>query len=219
VVAEHLASGAAATMVLMPMPPGESYAAVEVAGANIVRIAGRGPGAPGATPWHFTGVHVLSPQVFDFISPSGPEDINRDVYPRMLQAGLVIRAAVQRAPWSDLGTPARYLGAQRALLRGEFPVEAFPGASPFEGKSRQGEVWLGRGARVDAADVRGPGVIDEGAAVDAGARLEGDVYVGALARVGAGARLTRCAVLEDGVIAPGETLIDAIAWEGRRLLC
>jgi mannose-1-phosphate guanylyltransferase len=196
VVADHRASGAAATMVLMPMPPGETYAAVEVAGANVVRIAGRGPGAPGATPWHFTGVHVLSPQVFDFMSADGPEDINHHVYPRMLQAGLSIRAAVQRAPWSDLGTPARYLAAQRALLHKEFPLEAFPGA--------------GR-------DLPAPVLVEPDAVVETGAQIGEDVYVGTRARIGAGARLTRSAVLADAVIAPGESVADAIAWEDRRL--
>jgi mannose-1-phosphate guanylyltransferase len=156
---------------------------VEVAGSNVVRIAGRGPGAVGATPWHFTGVHVLSPRVFDFLSPEGPEDINHHVYPRMLQAGLSIRAAVQRAPWSDLGTPARYLAAQRGLLR----------------------------------DLPAPVLVEPDALVDPSATVGDDVYVGSRARVGAGARLTRCAVLADAVIAPGEALAYAIAWEDRRL--
>jgi mannose-1-phosphate guanylyltransferase len=216
-VAEHRASGAAATMVLMPMPPGEMYASVEVARARVVRIAGRGPGEPGATPWHFTGVHVLSPQVFDFMSADGPEDINRDVYPRMLQAGLSIRAAVQRAAWSDLGTPGRYLRAQRALLHGEFPLEAFPAASPFDGKTRRGEIWLGRGGRVDAADARGPAMVDEDAMIEAGARIEGDVYVGAGSRIGAGAAVSGSAVLAQTAVAEGESLVGAIAWGDRRL--
>ncbi len=62
-LAAHRASGALATMVLLPMPAGARYAAVEVdAGGAVRRIAGAfGPGGAGLSPWHFSGVHVLSP--------------------------------------------------------------------------------------------------------------------------------------------------------------
>src|SRR6266702_2657386 len=62
-LAAHRASGALATMVVMPMPAGAAYAAVELDPAGVVRrIAGRfGPGGEGLSPWHFTGVHVLAP--------------------------------------------------------------------------------------------------------------------------------------------------------------
>ena len=61
VLGAHHASGALATMVLLPMPGGARYAAVEVDGGGAVRrIAGAfGPGGEGLTPWHFSGVHVL----------------------------------------------------------------------------------------------------------------------------------------------------------------
>ena len=92
VVEAHRASGAAATMVLLPMPENEKYASVDVdARGQVRRIAGYGPGGEALTPLHFTGVHVMSPRVFDFMSPEGPEDINRDVYVRMMEAGLPVR--------------------------------------------------------------------------------------------------------------------------------
>ena len=55
------------------------------------------------------------------MAASGPEDINRDVYPRLLAQGESVRGSVVRAAWNDVGTPARYLQAQAALLQGEFP--------------------------------------------------------------------------------------------------
>ncbi|HVE82475.1 MAG TPA: nucleotidyltransferase family protein, partial [Myxococcales bacterium] len=127
-VAAHRASGAAASMVLLPMPEGERFAAVECSPDFQVRkIAGHGPGG-GAGPlssWHFTGVHVMSPAVLEHMAKEGPEDINRQVYPRMLERGLRVHGAVASAYWSDLGTPSRYLAAQRDLLFGQVPVERF----------------------------------------------------------------------------------------------
>jgi len=217
-IAAHRASGAAATMVLMPMPRGETYAAVEMDPAGrIARIAGRGPGAPRTAPWHFTGVHLLSPAVFDFMSPTGEEDINRAVYPRMLEKGLWVRGAVVQAYWSDLGTPARYLGAQQDVLNGQVPLAAFPQASPFEGAAQRASAWVAPGARVDAAQVAGQSFFDRDARVDPTARVGASVYVGVGARVGAGARVNRAAVFENTELGVGEELVDAIAWGERRL--
>src|SRR5262249_5544169 len=64
-LASHRKSGAVATMVLAPYPRGATYAAVEVdAEMNVRRIAGRGaPQDPSLTRTHFTGVHVLEPEL------------------------------------------------------------------------------------------------------------------------------------------------------------
>src|SRR5690606_33587472 len=112
----------------------ERYAAVEMdPSRRIRRIAGQGPGGERLSPWHFSGVHVMSPAVFDFMSPDGAEDINREVYVRMMEEGLWIRGHLVQAYWSDLGTPARYLAAQTDLLFGQVPASAFPEAWPFTG--------------------------------------------------------------------------------------
>lgn len=217
VVVAHRASGAAATMVLLPMPPGEKFAAVEMDPSNAIqRIAGEGPGGQQLSRWHFSGVHVMGPQVFDFMTGSGPEDINREVYVRLMEKGLFLRGHVVRAYWSDLGTPSRYLAAQQDLLFGQVPLSAFPGASPMDEAQRgDGNFWLKGGARV-AGKVAGPAYFDA-CEITAGARIGSSVFVGARARVGDGARLNRVAVMEETEVAPGEELVDCIAWRSERI--
>ena len=63
----HKAAGAVATMVLAPYPKGATYGAVEVDAAfNVRRIAGRGAvPEPGLMRMHFTGVHILEPELLD----------------------------------------------------------------------------------------------------------------------------------------------------------
>ncbi len=219
IVKEHRASGAAATMVLLPMPEGEKYAAVECdANGHVRRIAGHGPGGEGLTSWHFTGVHVMTPAVFDFMAREGEEDINRAVYPRMIHQGLIVRGHVAPGWWSDVGTPGRYLAAQRDVLSGEVDLGAFPGASPFEHSQRVGEAWLAPGAQLDhGAAVEGASFVDRGARVDADARIGASVYVGPGVHVGGGVKLERAAVLEDTSLTPGESLADAIAWQAHRI--
>ncbi|WP_059437098.1 nucleotidyltransferase family protein, partial [Anaeromyxobacter sp. PSR-1] len=150
-LAAHRGSGALATMVLLPMPAGARYAAVEVdAGGAVRRIAGRyGPGGEGLVPWHFSGVHVLSAALLDAV-PAEPfeADVNRHVYPPLMASG-AIRGHVAAGYWNDLGTPERYLEANRDLLAGRVPLARFPGAEPFAGapRSAAGDPPCAAGAR------------------------------------------------------------------------
>ncbi|HVP60577.1 MAG TPA: nucleotidyltransferase family protein [Myxococcaceae bacterium] len=195
----HRASGAAATMVLLPMPPGRSYGVVEVDASGRVHRIGRANASPlpGCTAWHFSGVHLLSPRVFEVMTPEGPEDINHDVYPRLFPAGAV-RGVVVNAPWSDLGSPATYLEAQSDLLLGQVPDPLGP-ESPLAG-------------RTDTEPL-----VEPGARVHPGADLAPDVFVAAGVEVPAGAHVRRSALLAGAVVAAGETVIDQIRWAGRQL--
>jgi len=196
-LAAHRASGALATMVLLPMPAGASYATVDVDGAGAVRrIAGRfGPGGAGLVPWHFSGVHVLSPSLLDRVPASPFEcDVNRHVYPPLMESGAV-RGLVVEGYWNDLGTPARYLEASRDVLLGRVPLAPFARASPLSG-SRE----LAEGVRVAP-----------GATFGDGARLVAPCYVGAGAHVGAGAAVEDAVLWDGTALAPGERVVHAIA--------
>lgn len=214
-LAAHRASGALATMVLLPMPEGARYAAVEVDGGGAVRrIAGRfGPGGAALTPWHFSGVHVLSRALLDHVPEAPFEcDINREVYPALMARGLV-RGFVASGYWNDLGTPERYLSANLDVLEGRVPLARFRGADPFAAAgAAPGGVLLGPGARVDPrAAISAPALVGAGAVVEAGAVVGPGAVVGAGARVPRGAEV-REAVLWDGTaLAPGERAARAIA--------
>jgi mannose-1-phosphate guanylyltransferase len=193
----HRWAGGRATMVLAPMPPGARYAAVEVSAAGWVRrIAGKfGPGPdPGEElrPFHFTGVHVLSPSLLDDV-PSVPFecDINRQVYPRAMEQPGGVRAFLQGGYWNDLGTPERYLEAILDVLDGRVPLARF-GLDPLAG--------LRRGAG--------------GAAVHPSAEVQGEVeraFVGAGARLGPGSTVREAVVWDGTEVAAGERVERAIA--------
>lgn len=220
VIDAHRASGAAASMVLLPMPEGESYNAVELDASHAVRrIAGQGPGGERLTGWHFTGVHVMSPAVFDFMAPSGAEDINRDVYVRMLEKGLSIRGHVLQSRevyWSDLGTPQRYAATHQHLLFGQVPLAPFGERGPFAGMHRgAGNFWVHPSAQLDPdLKVAGPAFFGEGCVVEAGVRIGAGVSIGRGARVGQGARLNRVAVLDGAAVPAGVQWMDLLVGPG-----
>jgi mannose-1-phosphate guanylyltransferase len=223
IIAAHRQSRAAATMVLAPMPQNEQYNAVEMnAALQVRRIAGHGPGGDRLTRWHFTGVHVMTPAVFDFMSPSGAEDINRDVYPRLLEKGLTIHGHVidpQAHYWSDLGTPQRYAATHRDLLFGQVPMQPFAGASPFEATVRgAGNWWAHPSARLGNLRAAGPAWFGEACVLEEDVTAGAATSVGPNARVHAGAKLNRTVVFdgtevegvlhEDCLLAPGGIRID-----------
>jgi mannose-1-phosphate guanylyltransferase len=187
-VAAHLASGALATMALLPMPAAARWAAVEVdPGGRVRRIAGRfGPGGEGLTPWHFPGVHVVSPELVAGI-PAAPFelDVNRDVYPPLMARGLVRGLAVE-GYWNDLGTPARYLAANLDAAAGRVPLGRFGGLRP-------------------------PPRLSPGAIVEPGAEVGAEAVLGEGCVVPAGARVDRAVLWPGTRLAPGEAVVDAVA--------
>lgn len=213
-LAAHRASGALATMVLLPMPAGARFAAVEVDPAGAVRrIAGKfGPGASEVTPLHFSGLHVLSPALLDRV-PAAPIEVDvRDVYAGLMADGL-LRGHLVEGYWNDLGAPERYLAAHADLLAGRIPLAPFDGADPFAGSDELGRgVRTAPGARIAGdATIEGPALIGQGATVGPGARVGPNVVVGAGCRIGAGAILRDAVLWEGTEVASGERIANAIA--------
>ncbi len=215
VLTAHRQGGALATMVLAPMPPGGRYAAVEVdRELRVRRIAGRGPGGPGLEPLHFTGVHVLSQGLLQAV-PAVPFacDVNRDVYPPLLERGLV-RGVLGSGAWDDLGTPARYLRANLDLLSGAARPSPLRGADPFAGLLPLAEpgLWLGQGAHVDpGAALEAPAIVGPGSRVEAGATVGPRAVVGAGCRVAAGATVRESVLWDATALAPGEAVEGVVA--------
>jgi mannose-1-phosphate guanylyltransferase len=221
VLAAHRASGALATMVLLPMPERARYAAVEIDRAGAVRrIAGAfGPGGDGLSPWHFSGIHVLSRALLDRV-PAAPFecDINRHVYPPLMASG-AIRGFLASGYWNDLGTPVRYLEANRDVLAGRVPLARFPGADPFAGTREVAPgVRASPRARLDpAARLAGPALLLDGCAVAAGAEVGPSAVVAAGARIAAGAVVREAVVWEGTAVDAGERVEGAIAAGGDRV--
>jgi mannose-1-phosphate guanylyltransferase len=183
----HRATGALATMALLPMPPGAGYGSVEIdAGGRVRRIAGRfGPGGDQLTAWHFPGLHVVSPELLALV-PAEPFqcDVNRHVYPPLMARGLV-RGLVTSGAWSDLGSPASYLAANLDVAAGRIGLGRF-GLPP-------------------------PRRIAASARIDPSARVGEEAVIGERCLVPAGARVERAVLWPDTRLREGEAVVDAVA--------
>jgi aminoglycoside/choline kinase family phosphotransferase len=114
-VADHLASGAAATLLLVDWAPVNS---VLLGGDGVVRDVG---GRAGATPCAgdraltYTGVAVLAARFLDDL-PDGPGALADALLSRIAREPDAVRGVAPAGlRWSDLGTPGRYLESLLAL--------------------------------------------------------------------------------------------------------
>ncbi|MFA4873812.1 MAG: nucleotidyltransferase family protein [bacterium] len=120
VIAHHLRSSAAATMVVKKLADGYAYTPVAVDESLHVTGFGRGR--------HFyTGLQVLSEEVLRLMPPSGqPSCLINDGYVKLLSAGGTISAYEHEGYFNDLGTFERYEQAKRDIALGTFRLWSEP---------------------------------------------------------------------------------------------
>ncbi len=194
VVASHEASGAAATLVLTPVPNPAAYGLVEIDDQGRVRRFLEKPEPSQITTDTINaGIYILETSVLDLIPPAQNHSIERGFFPALLERGDLVRAHVHRGYWIDIGTPEKYRQVQGDILHGRFLVA-------LDGK-------------------RGPqGWIHSEATVSPEARIVGPVYLGPGVRLEAGSTAGPDTVLvSDVVVAPGASVTRCVLWAGCRI--
>ncbi len=115
----HRERGAFATLILYPQSPPFRYTPVRIDDEGLLhnfKNAGAADKMARDQAYVFTGVHILEPEIFDFIPAGRVCEINDEVYPSAIRAGRRVYGLPVEGYWNDLGSPARYLEAQQHLL-------------------------------------------------------------------------------------------------------
>lgn len=156
----------------------------------------------------FCGVHVLEGALLDALPAEGFACINKEGYPKLLDAGAVVVGFDVPGYFCDVGTPERLLEANLLLLSGQ---ERLSHADPFARFTKRGDAYVHPSAEIsDSAVLTGPVLVDEGAVLEAGARVGPLAVIGKGCVLGAGASVSR-AVLQSGArVAAGEVVTDVI---------
>jgi mannose-1-phosphate guanylyltransferase len=222
-IAQHEATGAAATLALVPVEDTSSYGVVPThEDGSVEAFLEKQPG-PAPTNRINAGAYVLERSVVDMVPPGRAVSIEREVFPELVGKGLY--GFLSDGYWIDIGTPERYLEATYDLLSGRVESELPP---RDETASLIYEGCITSGARIGPLSVLGrhcsvgdhsvversvlhdsvrvgheceivESVLAEGVRVEDGARVGPDAIVGGGAVVGAGA------VVGPGTrVAPGE---------------
>lgn len=212
VIEAHRENGALATMVLRRDENQEAYGQIEIeASGRIRRILGQGEvGEEALAAYMFTGVHVMEPRFLDYIPPDVPTCVVRYAYSKALANGDILCGHVNDGYWADLGTPERYLTANRDVLNQDVHLShADPLAGFAHGPTkdvgtvvRMGEdVQLGHDTRLVP-----PLVLGDGVRVGDEATVGPHCVIGDKVNIGRGALVTNAVLLSGASIDPGARL-------------
>jgi mannose-1-phosphate guanylyltransferase len=205
---------AAATIALTQVGDPSAFGVVPTrADGEVVAFVEKPPRDQAPTNWINAGTYVLEPDVVDSIPPRFTVSIERETFPRMLEAPGRLYAMQSHAYWLDIGTPQKFLEAQLDVAGGRL-------GPPVKGATEVGpDVWVEAGAELDeTAVVLGPSVIGVGARVGAGARVEASM-LGPATTVGEGSNLLRSVVLWGAKVAAGTRLTDEVVGPDAGLPC
>ncbi len=205
-LAQHAATGARATLGLVPVEDPTAYGLVRLGDDGAVRGFLEKPKLEEIdTNLISAGVYVLERSVLDLIAPTRNVSIEREVWPELVGAGLH-GTAHDRAYWLDIGTPERYLQGSVDILAGNVSTAAH---------ARLDAHGIARGdACTIDGQLRGPVVVGDGCVVAEGAVVGPQTVLGAGVRIDAGATVERSVLLDGVHVGRGSVVRDAILAPG-----
>jgi mannose-1-phosphate guanylyltransferase len=207
-IAQHEATGASATLALVPVADPSAYGLVLLEDDRSVKEFLEKPGADRIESNLISaGAYVLERSILDLVPADRNVSIEREVWPRLIGKGLY--GFPSEGYWLDIGTPARYLQGTFDILEGNVRTGL---------AKRLGGDWLA----VDPdAHVHGrvipPAVLERGVCVAEGARVGSLAVLGRDVSVGAGSTVERAVILDGTQIGEGASLRDCILAAGCRV--
>jgi len=208
-LAQHAATGAVGTLALVPVPDPTAYGLVRLEDDGRVReFVEKPPADQIDTNLISAGAYALERSVLELIPPDVAVSIEREVWPRLVGAGLYGYVAGD-AYWLDIGTPERYLRGTFDII--ERNVETAVG-------ELMGDTYLSvaEDVRIDGRLVP-PAVVGRRCTIDEHAHVGSLVVLGDGVSVAAGASIERAVVLQGTEIGAGCVLRDCVIAAGARI--
>lgn len=228
IVRSHLERKAQATLTLYRVARPHPYGVIQVADDGRVlaflepseeqkRAADRGEPMEGSD-FINAGIYVLEPELIAQI-PLRPCSIEREFYPQILEQGVPVYGFEGQGFWLDIGRPAQYMRATRALLSGEVrTVLTPPGTRTPDGYWQMHEAEVEPDAEIEAGchigasaciesrvRLSGYTVVGAGSTIGSGSTLHGCI-LGAHVKIGDGCHLENC-ILDDEVVVESHAVI------------
>ena len=186
-IAQHEQTGAVGTLALTPVENPSAYGLVRLEADNAVREFVEKPAADQIdTNTISAGAYVLERSVLELLEPGQAASIERDVFPRLVGAGLY--GHVAEGYWLDIGTPDRYLEGTFDILEGTVQTGV---------QARLGDAFVSvaadceNGGRVIPASI-----VEQGCRIGADARIGGRTVLERGVSIGARSQVERAVVLQ-----------------------
>ena len=135
------------------------------------------------------GIYILEPSVLDRIPDEGPQSLERELFPAMVQEGIKVYSYLSKGYWQDIGSPQKYLEATFGIISGRTNLPSYPQ------KSCPPNNWEKHQVSIDSFSI-----MDGKCIIKRGVAIENSV-------LGEGCRIEEGALIKDSVI-----------WSGTRIL-
>ena len=181
----HRQKRALATLVLKPNAKRERFSEVKITDdGRIAEFAGfptanQPPTTDHRPPLMFTGIHLMQPEIFDYIPRGVFSDSVKDVYPAAMADGKVIAAhiASEESSWFELSTLQRYLEISLEFLLRESRNVVMDEACQIDASARLANSVLWKRVRVEADARLTNCVVGDDVTIPAGAEFSHAVIV------------------------------------------
>lgn len=202
-LAQHEATGARATLALVPVEDPTAYGVVTTDADHRVLDFLEKPKREDAppNPRINAGAYVLEREVLEMVPAGQKRSFEHDVFPQLVGNGIYAYDA--EGYWLDLGTPERYFEATRDLLAGR--VHSYLDAQ----RDAQGNV-IAADATLDGAELIAPVVIGSAASIGAGSRIGPNAVVGDGAEIDADCTVAESVVMNAAQLGQGAAVEDSI---------
>jgi mannose-1-phosphate guanylyltransferase len=207
-IAQHEATGAKATLALVPVADPTAYGLVHLEEDRSVRDFVEKP-SPDAIDTNMisAGAYVLEREILELVPAEQNVSIEREVWPLLVGKGLY--GFPSQSYWLDIGSPERYLQGTFDIIEGNVRTPV---------SERLGSDWLAVDSDAEVAGrVIPPAVLERGVRVAEGAHVGSLVVLGEDVAVAAGCTVERAVILNGSEIGEGCTLRDCIVAAGCRI--
>lgn len=151
-----------------------------------------------------SGIYIFEPEIFKYIPESKFYDFGRDLFPKLLQMGIVYYGYTHNRYWNDVGSLEEYQQGNFDALEGKVNVK-IPGKKIREG------VWIGKNCKIQEDVIIIPPVcVGNNCVIKKGAKLYGPVILGDNTIVDERAVLYRGIKWGSGYIGKDTSLIGAV---------
>lgn len=202
----HKKSKAIASIVLMEVPPDQTYKYGVVATddtGKILQFQEKPDPAEAISNTINTGIYMFEPEIFEHI-PSGVDyDIGGQLFPDIAEKGLPFYGINIPFQWVDVGSLSDVWDATRDILNGN--VEGYP----LPGKEIAPGIRTGVNIKAnwDNINITGPVYIGSGSEIGDGATIKGPTMIGSNCVVEPGAEILEC-IIDDYTRISGVSTLD-----------
>lgn len=118
------------------------------------------------------GIYILEPSILDRIPDTGPQTLERELFPAMVQEGAEVYAYLSKGFWQDIGSPEKYLEATFGIISGRTKLPSYPQKACPPNNWEKHEVSIDAFSILDGKCIIKKGVVIENSVLGEGCRIE-----------------------------------------------